>query len=207
MATQWVSRKQAADSLGCSVRTMQRWINAGTVPSRLRHGRREVMLQSPEDEQAAQHDAEHIAELERQLTIAEARRQAAEHVAAVAQNELRRVWRLGTLACAWAAVLVVGVLVGVGFSSARVARATTTNDRLSGDLQAVEQQLSIAQVQLEHANTLAQETVQLRAELSQTHEMLQTAQRGRAEAIAELAQLDLHASSDDEPVLAARAEP
>src|SRR3954469_15833651 len=49
MADTWLTIEQAAVALGLSVRTVNRHIVAGKIPSRLQDGRREVLVQTPSD--------------------------------------------------------------------------------------------------------------------------------------------------------------
>jgi outer membrane murein-binding lipoprotein Lpp len=49
MADTWLTIEQAAVALGLSVRTVNRHIVAGKIPSRLQDGRREVLVQAPSD--------------------------------------------------------------------------------------------------------------------------------------------------------------
>ena len=49
MADTWLTIEQAAVALGLSVRTVNRHIVAGKIPSRLQDGRREVLVQTPAD--------------------------------------------------------------------------------------------------------------------------------------------------------------
>ena len=52
MADTWLTIEQAAVTLGLSVRTVNRHIVAGKLPSRLQDGRREVLVQVPADKAA-----------------------------------------------------------------------------------------------------------------------------------------------------------
>jgi hypothetical protein len=49
MADTWLTIEQAAVALGLSVRTVNRHIVAGKIPSRLQEGRREVLVHTPAD--------------------------------------------------------------------------------------------------------------------------------------------------------------
>src|SRR5215213_1233897 len=49
MADTWLTIEQAAVTLGLSVRTVNRHIVAGKIPSRLQDGRREILVQTPAD--------------------------------------------------------------------------------------------------------------------------------------------------------------
>jgi hypothetical protein len=53
MADTWVTIEQAAVALGLSVRTVNRHIVAGKLPSRLQDGRREVLVKAPADSASA----------------------------------------------------------------------------------------------------------------------------------------------------------
>jgi hypothetical protein len=53
MADTWLTIEQAAVTLGLSVRTVNRHIVAGKIPSRLQDGRREVLVQTPADKSDA----------------------------------------------------------------------------------------------------------------------------------------------------------
>ena len=53
MADTWLTIEQAAVALGLSVRTVNRHITAGKIPSRLQDGRREVLVQTVADKSAA----------------------------------------------------------------------------------------------------------------------------------------------------------
>jgi hypothetical protein len=53
MADTWLTIEQAAVALGLSVRTVNRHIVAGKIPSRLQDGRREVLVQMPADARSA----------------------------------------------------------------------------------------------------------------------------------------------------------
>src|SRR3712207_3699536 len=55
MADTWLTIEQAAVTLGLSVRTVNRHINAGKIQSRLQDGRREVLVRIPDE--AADPDA------------------------------------------------------------------------------------------------------------------------------------------------------
>jgi outer membrane murein-binding lipoprotein Lpp len=53
MADTWLTIEQAAVALGLSVRTVNRHIVAGKLPSRLQDGRREVLVKAPADSASA----------------------------------------------------------------------------------------------------------------------------------------------------------
>jgi len=53
MADTWLTIEQAAVALGLSVRTVNRHIVAGKLPSRLQDGRREVLVKVPADTASA----------------------------------------------------------------------------------------------------------------------------------------------------------
>src|SRR5687768_10511397 len=53
MADTWLTIEQAAVTLGLSVRTVNRHIVAGKLPSRLQDGRRDVLVQTPADKSDA----------------------------------------------------------------------------------------------------------------------------------------------------------
>ena len=57
MADTWLTIEQAAVTLGLSVRTVNRHIVAGKIPSRLQDGRREVLVPTPADKSASSSDA------------------------------------------------------------------------------------------------------------------------------------------------------
>ena len=57
MADTWLTIEQAAVTLGLSVRTVNRHIVAGKIPSRLQDGRREVLVQTPSDKASAIDDS------------------------------------------------------------------------------------------------------------------------------------------------------
>src|SRR4051794_562308 len=57
MADTWLTIEQAAVTLGLSVRTVNRHIVAGKLPSRLQDGRREVLVQTPSDKSSAIDDS------------------------------------------------------------------------------------------------------------------------------------------------------
>src|SRR5215212_5155560 len=56
MADTWLTIEQAAVALGLSVRTVNRHIVAGKIQSRLNDGRREVLVDMPEDASDASAD-------------------------------------------------------------------------------------------------------------------------------------------------------
>jgi hypothetical protein len=58
MADTWLTIEQAAVTLGLSVRTVNRHINAGKIQSRLQDGRREVLVRIPDDAADAEADEE-----------------------------------------------------------------------------------------------------------------------------------------------------
>jgi excisionase family DNA binding protein len=57
MADTWLTIEQAAVALGLSVRTVNRHITAGKIPSRLQDGRREVLVRTPADKAQSVADA------------------------------------------------------------------------------------------------------------------------------------------------------
>src|SRR5918911_636726 len=56
MADTWLTIEQAAVALGLSVRTVNRHIAAGKIQSRLNDGRREVLVDMPEETEVAAAD-------------------------------------------------------------------------------------------------------------------------------------------------------
>jgi helix-turn-helix protein len=58
MADTWLTIEQAAVTLGLSVRTVNRHINAGKIQSRLQDGRREVLVRIPDDAGEVEADEE-----------------------------------------------------------------------------------------------------------------------------------------------------
>src|SRR5688500_5610439 len=58
MADTWLTIEQAAVTLGLSVRTVNRHINAGKIQSRLQDGRREVLVRIPDDAADVEADEE-----------------------------------------------------------------------------------------------------------------------------------------------------
>ncbi len=167
MNENWTTIEQAAVTLGLSVRTVNRHINAGKIQSRLNEGRREVLIDSAMTAgvvgQAAV-DAEQITiadqlartddtvDYETVLALADNAADKAElavsayqTLALHSEERVRTTRRLSYAAWSLVAMLAVVAIVSVGWTSSKLTRAAVETEHL-------EQQVTTAAAQANQAD-------------------------------------------------------
>lgn len=150
MTDNWITIEQAAVSLGLSVRTVNRHITAGKLPSRLHDGRREVLIEIPEAAPAERGAMPHTTGLpvghamdlaapdyETVLALADNAADKADlavsayqHLARSADERIHSTRRVANVAWALVGVMTLGALVSVGWTSHKLTRAAVETEHL-----------------------------------------------------------------------------
>ena len=145
----WMTIEQAAVSLGLSVRTVNRHITAGKLPSRLNEGRREVQIEMPDMTSAGAGAAAQAGaasagptdlaapDYETVLALADNAADKADLAVSAYQTLARSAdERIGSTrrvaAVAWSllGVMALGAIVSVGWTSHKLTRAAVETDHL-----------------------------------------------------------------------------
>ena len=152
----WMTIEQAAVSLGLSVRTVNRHITAGKLPSRLNEGRREVRIELPELTSDVAGAAAQVAvanpaptdlaapDYETVLALADNAADKAElavsayqSLARSADERVRTTRRLSYAAWSLVGALSVVAIVSVGWTSHKLTRAADDNRHLQAQVEEV----------------------------------------------------------------------
>jgi excisionase family DNA binding protein len=145
----WMTIEQAAVSLGLSVRTVNRHITAGKLPSRLNEGRREVRIEIPELTSDATGAAAQVAaagpaatdlaapDYETVLALADNAADKADLAVSAYQNlarsadeRIHATRRAANVAWCLVGVLTVAAIVSVGWTSHEITRASVEAQHL-----------------------------------------------------------------------------
>jgi excisionase family DNA binding protein len=148
MSENWMTVEQAAVTLGLSVRTVTRHINAGKLQSRLTDGRREVQIDSVQIPGAVGAtgaiantetfaDRDDAIDCETVLALADNAADKAElavsayqTLARSADERIHTTRRLSYAAWSIVAVMTVGTIVSVGWASHKMTRAAVETQHL-----------------------------------------------------------------------------
>ena len=145
MSENWMTVEQAAVTLGLSVRTITRHINAGKLQSRLTDGRREVQIDSVQIPNAtgalagadSLSNADPAIDYETVLALADNAADKAElavsayqTLARSADERIQTTRRLSYAAWSLVGVLAVGAIVSVGWTSHKMTRAAVVTEHL-----------------------------------------------------------------------------
>lgn len=158
MSDNWMTIEQAAVTLGLSVRTITRHINAGKLQSRLTDGRREVLIESVTIPSAAnplasvEDSTDPTVDYETILALADNAADKAElavsayqSLARSADERIQTTRRLSYTAWSLVGLMTVGALVSVGWASHRITRASVETENL-------QQQVTTATAAADSAN-------------------------------------------------------
>lgn len=151
MSDNWMTIEHAAVTLGLSVRTITRHINAGKLQSRLTDGRREVLIESVSipgavtplaTHESVLSDNESPVDYETILALADNAADKAElavsafqTLARSADERIASTRRLSYVAWSLVALLTSGAAVSVAWASHRVTRASVEHEHLQMQVQ------------------------------------------------------------------------
>lgn len=179
MPEQWVSVVEAAATLKVHTRTIERHIKSGKIESRrAEDGQLQVLIDMPEQPSMAPDALSVVAgQAENQVQLALGTTSAivrtAQEDARLARRDAERAWdethsarRGARVAWIGVALMAAGIVGAVGWSSARMTRATVELEHATGQLQKLSDEVGQASDEKDH----------LRTELNLEHE-----RRARAE--------------------------